>query len=181
MKNEKLISVSAVARATARILSLDQAGQEKLADVIFREQPLALAHVLALSKVGVPCRTIDHVLHVLMVVFECFTEGRTRLLPKITEKVIERANRNTTAMLRLLDAESGDERERIQRMTITSHTEPNVLAYVVSYLHGNGLTDLSQSNEYAVRAAKTVLDAFAAVRRLDQETEPSTGDQTVGA
>ena len=39
----------------------------------------------------------------------------------------------------LLDAEPGDERERIQRLTITSYPEPNVLAYVVSYLHGNGL------------------------------------------
>ena len=55
------------------------------------------------------------------------------------------------------------------------------MAYVASYLNENGLTDISQSNEYAVRAAKTVVDAFVAVRRLDQESEQSTGDQAVGA
>ena len=162
------IPTSVVARAAARVLSLDLAGKEKVADVIFERQPVALAYVLALSRLGVPLETIDHVLHVLMVSFECFTDSGTRRLPKITDEMIDLASRNNEAMLKLLDAESGEERERIQRLTMTTYPEVNVLAYVVGYLDRNVLTDLSQSNEYAVRAAKTIPDTFVEARRGDE-------------
>ena len=93
------IALLTVGKVAQRISGLDLAGQEEILDGIHKEQPIAIAYVAALAKHGVPYETIDHVAHVVMVIFECFRQT-VGPLPQISEDAIIHEYDRMQTMLR---------------------------------------------------------------------------------
>ena len=95
------IALLTVGKVAQRISGLDLAGQEEILDGIHKEQPIAIAYVAALAKHGVPYETIDHVAHVVMVIFECFRQT-VGPLPQISEDAIIHEYDRMQTMLEML-------------------------------------------------------------------------------
>ena len=125
--------------------------QIEMIDRIFQNQPILLSHVLVLSKLNVSKVKMDHVLHLLMVFYHCFTENETIKYPEVSEDMICSIDNNTISMLHWFDKEDPSNRQNLMEMSIRNYPEKNVLAYMVSYLQENGFDqDSSQENEYWV-------------------------------
>jgi hypothetical protein len=154
-----MISTTMVASAVGRIARLDQAGRERMLDEVITSQPEPTGFVLALSRMGLPASELDHVLHVLFVIAECFRMKVRKPLPQITKEMLEVAARKISAMGKLLQGDA-DEAERMTGMIVESHKERNLFAYVVGYLDEHGLTQPSPAHEHAVFAAAVVLEVF---------------------
>ena len=158
------IPLLTVGKVAERVSSLDLAGQEEILERIRREQPIVLAYVVALAKQGVPYETIDHVAHVLMVVFECFGQS-VGPLPQISEDAIIHEHERMQAMLRFFEGETGEEAARLRRLAALNHPEVNLLAYVVDYLRKRGLSHYSEATERALRVVTAIFGAFVTASR----------------
>lgn len=166
MSKSKPLSLEQVASAIGYVTRLDRDGRVKLADKIFEDQPAVLGAVVQLHSLGVDFPTQEHALHVLLVLYECFTR-HVPGLPKITEATVQAAFDNNSAMLRFYDEETPDEAARLQRIAALRHPEPNVLAYVFGYL-AEQFPSNSRENELVINACMAVMAAFVSAKQTAQ-------------
>jgi hypothetical protein len=152
-------SIQQVVDSRLYIMRLSLREKEGFCDKIFETQPNLLAHALALSEVVTSYERIEHVIHILMVLYHVFTSNGTKLRT-ITEEEIERAFRNNIAMLQLLGTESRAERERIIKLSTTAHPEQNALAFLTGYLNENGFSEYTEENNHCTIAAKNIFDCL---------------------
>jgi len=101
MSKSKPLSVEQVASAIGYVTRLDRDGRVKLADKIFEDQPAVLGAVVQLHSLGVDFPTQEHAVHVLLVLYECFTR-HVPGLPKITEATVQAAFDNNSANVEVL-------------------------------------------------------------------------------
>jgi hypothetical protein len=164
MSQNKPISVEQVARAIAYVDSLDLQAKVKRVDRIFQDQPAVLGAVVQLHSLGVDYPTQEHAIHVLLVLYECFTRHVSGL-PRISEEMVQAALDSNVAMLRFYDEEPPEEAARLQRLAALKHPEPNVLAFVVGYL-SEQFPNYSRENELVINVSKAVMDAFVEAKQL---------------
>ncbi|MCY2927524.1 MAG: hypothetical protein NT031_19215 [Planctomycetota bacterium] len=117
------VSVATVVEVAGHIGTLDLAAKEKMCDELAAAQPHMLSCVLVLPRLGVPMATVDHVIHVLLVVSECARRASAGRLPEISMAAVEQAAGRINAMLRLLEGESPSQVDRLTRLTVLSHPE----------------------------------------------------------
>ena len=150
MSKSKPLSLEQVASAIGYVTRLDHEDKVRLADRIFESQPAVLGAVVQLHSLGVDFPAQEHALHVLFVLYECFTRYVPGL-PKITEATVQSAFDNNVAMLKFYDEETPDEAARLQRIAALRHAEPNVLAFVSGYL-AEQFPIYSRENELVINA-----------------------------
>lgn len=169
----KPASVTDVAASVRRIRSMSLAEKESLCDDLFSRQRALLAHVLVLSKLDVPIQKVDRVLHILLVLYDLFSRTVPTGLPQVSEDLLEQVDANQLAMLKLIDSEEPAEADRVSRLATTSHPEINALAFATGDLIDFGITNmLEREDEYCVRAARNLVDAFAQAKRTAQQNVP---------
>lgn len=118
-----MIPTTMVASVARRLDRLDPAGQVQALDELVAAQPTPAGFVVALSRMGLPMPELDHVLHVLMVIAECFLRAFPKPLPRITEEMLEVAARKISAMGKLLQ-DDADEAERITKQSSCEFGSP---------------------------------------------------------
>lgn len=131
---------------------------------IHQSQPHAFLTVLSLSQDGVSMEKIEHALNLLMIIHKIFSDDPTgRKMPMISKRMLDDALESNIAMLQSIDRGwlTTDE-------SINSHSEKNILAYLVGYLKDQDLISPSEENERLLINLKTVLDSYANARRLAQ-------------
>ena len=159
MSDQTTITLQQVADTVAYVESLDFDAKLKSVDRIYEAQPAALGAVVQLKALGVDYATQEHALHVLLVLYECFTRNVSNL-PRITEEMVQNALDNNVAMTEFFDEEHPQEASRLQPLSIEKYPERNVLAFVVGYLDEQGLTRPSRENELVIHTCKSIMDAF---------------------
>ena len=164
MSENTSISVEQVAEAIAYINGLDMAAKLKRVDHIFEDQPAVLGAVVQLHSLGVDYPTQEHALHVLLVLYECFTRNVSGL-PSISQETVQAAFDNNAAMLRFYDGVASQEATRLQQLASLKHPERNVLAFVVGCLRDQ-LPNDSRDDALVINACKTVMDAFVEAKQL---------------
>ena len=122
-------------------------------------QPIPTGFVIALLRMGLPESELDHVLHVLLVIAECYRRIAREGLPQITDEMLEESAKRINAVGRLLEGES-DETEWTTGLIVEEHPERDLFIYIMNYLDEQGLTRPSRMHKHAVFAAAVVLDAF---------------------
>ena len=156
-----LVPPEIVARIASEVsgYSLEQA--TGLCDEISARQTGALAHVIALSRQGVPYLLLDHAIHLLMVFYASFREAGAPTQP-ITEHMIDEAWSNNVALWSYYEKEEeGTERERLVQFGADGYREPHLLAYWLFYVKDTVLLDGGQpGSEMVFLATKSLLDCF---------------------
>lgn len=157
-------SIDDVVASVRRIRAMSQAERMLLCDEINDRQPALLGQVLVLSRLGVPMVKIDRVLHILLVLYDLFSRNSPVGLSPVTEETLVQVNTNQLALLQLMDTEERSEARRLCRLSVESHPEINVLAFIMGDLGDAGINDMSKrEDEYCVRAARILLDAIVKV------------------
>ncbi|OGJ86868.1 MAG: hypothetical protein A2487_18275 [Candidatus Raymondbacteria bacterium RifOxyC12_full_50_8] len=155
-----MISAAILAQSIRYVESLDLCGKERLSDDIFIKQPNLLSVVLCLSRLDVPMDKLGEVLHILFVLYDAFHNRSGLKIPKVSQRMIDKANANTTAMLQYLDKEGAYEGNRLIGKAMLNSPNKFVTAFVLGYMNEHGFDTFSQANEYCIRAAKVVMDCF---------------------
>lgn len=173
-------SMDDVVFSVRRIRVMSKAERTLLCDEVYNRQPALLAHVLVLSRLGVPMEKVDRVLHILLILYDLFSRTSPAGLPPVSEETLERVNANQLALLKLMNTEERSEARRLCRLSVESHPEINVLAFIIGDLGDAGITDMSKrEDEYCVRAARNLLDAIVQVRGRPGGDSPANGTSRI--
>jgi hypothetical protein len=119
----KRVSTATVASAVRRIERLDSDDWVRMVEELSSSQPTPTGFVVALSRMGLPMSELDHVLHVLLVIAECFRRKARKPLPQITEEMLESAARKVNAMGKLLQDEAD---EAVEAPGLTKPVPPSI-------------------------------------------------------
>lgn len=152
-----------LSESMAYIFSLDLKQKEAIADEIFKKQPQLLFEAIGLHYQNVPLAKMEHVINVLLVFYDYFTERGDIRLPMVTERMIDEARANIASMLRLLDSEGPENGWPLMKKGVEAYPEVEALAFYTGYMREHGFTENSKENECCVRAAKVILDCFLKV------------------
>lgn len=169
-------SFEEVTAANAYIADLDLKAKERLCDEIAVAQPIMLAHVLPPVLEVTSYERLDHIIHILLVLYRVFVHVPQKTLRQITEEDMEGVLRNNVAMFKLLELESPDERNHITYVSIAGHPEVFVLMFVIEYLRDHGFVQPNSGEQYYVLAAKNILDCFV---KLKYEAQGQTKERPV--
>lgn len=131
------------------------------AEKIHQTQPHAFLTVLSLSQDGVSMEKVELALNALMVIHKIFSDDSSRKLPMISKRMLNDCLKSNVAMLQSIDRGWAATDENIN-----SHSEKNVLAYLVGYLKDHDLIKPCEEHERLLINLKTVLDSYANARRL---------------
>lgn len=115
---------------------------------------------------NVPNEMIDHVFHLLLLFYHCFTDGEKIKYPILSEDEVLSADKNTIKMLQYFEMEEPKDRVKYIKMSMLNYPERNVLAYMFGYLEENGFND--EKNKFhkdCIRSAKNIFDCFCKLRR----------------
>jgi len=167
MVNQTPITLQQITNTISYVESLSFDEKIRIFDLIFEAQSAVLGAVVQLKSLGVDSQTLDHAFHILLVLYECFSQ-QVPNLPRISEEAVQRAMDNNVSMLELFDKETPQEVTRLQRLSIENYPEQNVLAFVTSYLDEQGLSRFSRENELVVQICKSVMDAFVEAKQTAQ-------------
>lgn len=167
MKSEKLpeISNEQLIECVRYIDSLSFQAKSEIFDRIFLQQPHLLTQALVLSALDVPFEKIDHVLHLLLVFYLCFTDNERLNFPEIGEDEIVAADNDTIAMFQFFEQLDLDKRAEYQERSIRHLPEKNVMAFMFGYLTDHGFDQPNQANAQCIRSAKNIFDCFCKLKR----------------
>ena len=129
-------------------------------DDIFAAQPAVLAAAVELPGLGVDLKTADHAFHVLLVLFECFSQHVPKL-PKIATESVQKAFDEIASMLEFYDGEGVAEANRLHAIWTKAHTEHAVIAFVIGYLHSE-LKELTRDQELVRDCCLAMTNAYLA-------------------
>lgn len=150
--------------ANAYIAGLDLKAKERLCDEIAVAQPIMLAQILPPMLEAPSYERLDHIIHILLVLYRVFVHAPQQRLRQITEEDMEGVFRNNVALFKLLEAESPDARDRITYLSLAGHPEVFVLMFVIEYLRDHGFVQPNSGEQYCVLAAKNLLDGFVKLK-----------------
>ena len=154
------------------IFSLSIKQKELIADDIFQKQPQLLFEVLGLNYHKIPMDRIEHVLNLLLVFYDYFSDRGKIVLPEVTEKMIDDAHDNIIAMLKFMDKEGGPEASApLMKKATFAYPEIEALAFLTGYMNDNGFTVKTIENEHCLRASRVILDCFMKVKKQKQKEE----------
>jgi hypothetical protein len=166
MNPDHLVPLELVYRVGQEVRSYSLAEAEELIDEIYKRQPVALTHLIVLSKQGVTYPLLDHAFHLLMVVYASFKAAQVEVRT-ITEDMIEQAWDNNFAMTKFFEKEESEaERERLHRLSLAGYPEPYLMTYFVMYLKEEVMKGKpSIEGEWIGRASISLLDCFVRASR----------------
>jgi hypothetical protein len=161
----KTITNDQLVASVVFINNLSNPAKLEYSDRIFANQPHLLGHALLLSSLGVSLDKIDHVLHLLLVFYHCFSDNEVYVYSIISEDQLLAADDNTVAMFKYLESEDPAERKKQTDISILNYPELNVFAYMMIYLKDNGFFEnLSPEHVRCIRTIKAIFDCLCNAR-----------------
>ncbi|CAN5392386.1 hypothetical protein BH11PLA2_BH11PLA2_23470 [soil metagenome] len=128
------ISPEQIASVVAKVGSYSFAEMTRRFDDIHAAQPAVLGAAVQLPSLGVDLKIVDHALHVVLLLFEIFSE-HVPTIQKITPDAVQKAFDDIESMLRFYDGESDADAHRLQKIWMSNHREHAVLAFVIGTLN----------------------------------------------
>ncbi len=119
------------------IFSLDLKQKEAIADTIFKKQPQPLFEAMKLHHLKVAPEKMEHVINLLLILYDYFTDRGSIELPMVTESMIEEAERIIVSMLQLLDKEGPETGWPLMRKGVEEYPEIEALAFYTGYMREN--------------------------------------------
>ena len=160
-----------VASAARQISQLDEDAWCEMLEGLSKSQPVPVGFVIALSRMGLPAVELDHVLHVLLVIAECYRRTVRKGMPQITDQMLEASAKRVHAMAQLIEGPSS-EADRTTELVVQEHPEHELFFYILGYLGGHGLIVSKPLYKEAVFGAVVVLDVFMqAAAQVEQAAE----------
>ncbi|HRX79778.1 MAG TPA: hypothetical protein P5307_11995, partial [Pirellulaceae bacterium] len=160
------ITPEQMATAIATVEKYSVAEKIRRIDDVFADQPAVLGAAVQLPSLGGDGSVADHAFHVLLVLFECFTEQVPKL-PKIEPTTVQKAFDDIASMLRFYDGETDAEAARLHGMWVKNHKEHAVIAFVVDYLSSQ-LPGLSRESELVRNCCLAMTNAYLATYEATQ-------------
>lgn len=151
------------------IFSLDLKQKEAISDEIFKKQPQLLFEAIGLYHLKVPPEKMEHVINLLLILYDYFTDRGSIELPMVTERMIDEAEKNIVSMLQLLDKEGPETGWPVMKKGVEAYPEIEALAFYAGYMRDNGFTEKTKENEFCLRAGKIILDCFMKVNKEQKE------------
>ena len=145
------------------IFSLDMKQKESIANEIFQKQSQLLFEAIGLHHLKVPAEKIEHVINLLLILYDYFSDRGSIELPMVSEKMIDEATENIVSMLQLLDKEGSKTGWPLMKKGIEAYPEIEALAFYIGYMNDHGFAEKTRENEYCLRAGKVILDCFMRV------------------
>jgi hypothetical protein len=161
---KKSISADVVERTWQRIAGQSAKDAQKLVNRMSKEQPVVLAYLMAVDNDIFNQGEREVLLFLGVVVWQIMLQG-TRPLPKVTEKILDKAEAGNLKMAEYLRGETEAGFEEATRKIIGSYRQPEVLRYVVEAI----MEDTEESSPIReenkgimLLDLKTVIDCFDA-------------------
>jgi len=161
---KKSISAEVVERTWQRIAGQSVKDAQKLVNRMSKEQPVVLAYLMAVDNDIFNQSEREVLLFLGVVVWQIMLQG-TRPLPKVTEKILDKAGAGNLKMAGYLQGETGSGFDEAVRKIIGSYKQPEVLRYVVEAI----MEDTEESSPIRegnkgimLLDLKTVIDCFDA-------------------
>jgi len=161
---KKSISAEVVERTWQRIAGQSVKDAQKLVNRMSKEQPVVLAYLMAVDNDIFNQSEREVLLFLGVVVWQIMLQG-TRPLPKVTEKILDKAEAGNLKMAEYLRGETEAGFEEATRKIIGSYKQPEVLRYVVEAI----MEDTEESSPIREENKgimfldlKTVIDCFDA-------------------
>jgi len=161
---KKSISAEVVERTWQRIAGQSAKDAQKLVNRMSKEQPLVLAYLMAVDNDIFNQSEREVLLFLGVVVWQIMLQGN-RPLPKVTEKILDKAEAANLKMAEYLRGETEAGFEEATRKIIGSYKQPEVLRYVVEAI----MEDTEESSPIREENKgimfldlKTVIDCFGA-------------------
>ena len=150
------ISIQQAARAVTALGKMSQEKKVALSDEIFERQPDLFFLILGLSQEGMSALGAEYALQQLLVIYSAMKDaGRNK---RVTREHLGKGVVKTEGLMGFLQGGfSSQEGELAAR----SHSEINLLAYVVGNMKEQGLLNGSKESCDIFFALKTVLDGYA--------------------
>ena len=129
------ISIEDVASAVNRICSLSASQKKLFLEKISQNQRYALAYAFVLEDLGISASNRDHVLHLVMVLYECFRNSVNTDLPTISQEALESRLKSMANKVNFSNGNSPRNDSNGPLFDwLGSSEEKNVVAYVAGYL-----------------------------------------------
>ena len=161
---KKSISAEVVERTWQRIAGQSVKDAQKLVNRMSKEQPVVLAYLMAVDNDIFNQSEREVLLFLGVVVWQIMLQG-TRPLPKVTEKILDKAEAGNLEMAEYLRGETEAGFEEATRKIIGGYKQPEVLQYVVEAI----MEDTEESSPIReenkgimLLDLKTVIDCFDA-------------------
>ena len=173
MLSNTSFSSAQLADSIVRIEALDFDAKVKHIDEIFKNQPAALGMILMLHQHDVDYVSMEYGLHVLQVLYDCFSRNVPNL-PRMTEEMVETEFMNVVDMLQRWEEANPEESERQLLNSAYGHPECFVQAFVVSYLTEHMDYPCPEA-EKVFHVSLAVMNAFVEAKK-QAENESGTGN-----
>lgn len=151
------------------ISSLDLEQKKELTDEVSRKQPEMFRETNTLRHLRVPVAKIKHVIDVLLIFYDYFTERGKIDLPMATAEMIIEAGMNIRSMLQLLEKEGPETGWPLLEKGFKAYPEIEVLVLYSGYMKEQGLNDNTHKTECCISAGKIFLDCFIKVQKQRNE------------
>src|SRR5690554_5132015 len=153
------ISKAVVESAARHISQLDQDAWCEMLEGLSKSQPVPVGFVITLRRMGLPSGELDHVLHTLLVIAECYRRIAQKGLPQITDEMLKASAKRINVMGQLIQGPSS-ESDRTTELIVQEHPEHELFFYILGYLGGHGMVVSKPLYKEALFGAVVVLDAF---------------------
>ena len=161
---KKSISADVVERTWQKIAGQSAKDAQKLVNRMSKEQPVVLAYLMAVDTDIFNQDEREVLLFLGVVVWQIMLQG-TRPLPKVTEKILDKAEAGNLEMAEYLRGETEAGFEEATRKTIGGYKQPEVLRYVVEAIMEDteeSSTIREENKGIMFLDLKTVIDCFDA-------------------
>jgi len=153
------ISKAVVESAARQISQLDEDARCEMLEGLSKSQPVPVGFVISLRRMGLPGAELDHVLHVLLVIAECYRRTVRKGMPQITDEMLEASAKRVHATGQLIEGPSS-EADRMTELVVHEHPEHDLFFYILGFLGGHGLIVSKPLHKEAVFGTAVVLEAF---------------------
>src|SRR5690554_3502230 len=114
------ISKAVVEIAARRISQLGEDAWCEMLEGLSKSQPEPVGFVIALRRIGLPDAELDHVLHVLLVIAECYRRTVRKGMPQITDEMLKASAKRINVMGHLIQGPSS-EADRTTELIVQEH------------------------------------------------------------
>jgi len=156
------IPLKVVERTWKKMSTMSFRGIPKLINLMKKQQPFALAYLLAVGHEIFNQDEQEQLLYLGIVVWQIMSQG-SKPLTKITEDVLDEAEKANIKMLEYLAGESEAGFMDTTKKIISNYPQPEVLKYVVDALMEEpeeGCLVRDENKGYIFIYLKTIIDCF---------------------
>jgi hypothetical protein len=156
------ISTEIVERTWKEMSTMSPVNHPKLINKFAKEQPIILAYLMAVDDEMFNEDERELLLYLGVVIWKIMSRG-TKLLPSVTEKMIDDAEEKNIKMLEYLEGETETGFYETTATILEGYNQPEVLRYVVEALMEDDEEDVDIQEEnigMMMIYLKTVIDCF---------------------